>query len=177
MRKFYEVRLSSKLKAGSPTLIEGNQPAISRPPFLKTATPNERADKEASAPEGGLSAGAGIRESCSYWAHIMSHQVGALRALSEEILRGPTLIKVKIWKSDFNRRDPAGNFSAAFLRPQQSQREGGPGRTPSKMRAIRRCRNQGNFLLLGRINSNTSWALGPSARKFYEVRLLSILKA
>ena len=36
-------------------------------------------------------------------------------ALSEEILRGPTLIKVKSWKSDFNQREPAGNFSAAFL--------------------------------------------------------------
>ena len=37
-------------------------------------------------------------------------------ALSEGIFRGPTLIKVKSLKSDFDRRDPAGYFSAAFLR-------------------------------------------------------------
>ena len=43
-------------------------------------------------------------------------------ALSEEILRGPTLIKVKSVKSDFDRR-AAPNFEAAFLRNQQSRRE------------------------------------------------------
>jgi hypothetical protein len=54
-----EVRLQLKIKAGSPTLIEGTQPATSRPPFSATADPENRGDSGASADEGGLSAGAG----------------------------------------------------------------------------------------------------------------------
>ena len=45
----------------------------------------------------------------------MSEQVRALGPLIEKILRGPTLIKVKSVKSDFNRR-AAADFEAAFLR-------------------------------------------------------------
>ena len=47
----------------------------SRPLFSATADPDERAGRGASADEGGLSAGAGIGESCGCWAYIMSHQV------------------------------------------------------------------------------------------------------
>ena len=45
----------------------------------------------------------------------MNEQVRALGPLIEKILRGPTLIKVKSVKSDFNRR-AAPDFEAAFLR-------------------------------------------------------------
>jgi hypothetical protein len=34
-------------------------------------------------PEGGLSAGAGSRESCGCWAHIMSHQIWQEGPLAE----------------------------------------------------------------------------------------------
>ena len=46
----------------------------------------------------------------------MSEQVGALGSSVRETFKGPTLIKVKSLKSAYDRRDPAGNFSAAFLR-------------------------------------------------------------
>ena len=43
----------------------------SGPLFSTTADRNERAYQGPHPPEGGLSAGAGIRKSCSCWAHIM----------------------------------------------------------------------------------------------------------
>ena len=45
----------------------------------------------------------------------MSEQVGALGPSVRETFRGPTLIKVKSLKSDFDRR-AAADFEAAFLR-------------------------------------------------------------
>ena len=41
-------------------MIEGTQPATSRPPFSAASSPEKRAVGGPSAPEGGLSAGAGI---------------------------------------------------------------------------------------------------------------------
>ena len=96
-------------------MIEGTQPATSRPPFSDPADPEKRGGQGPRADEGGLSAGAGSGEKCCGWADLMSEQVGALGPSVREIFRGPTLIKVKSLKSDFDRRDPAGNFSAAFL--------------------------------------------------------------
>ena len=87
----------------------------SEPLFSKTVVSNERADGGRHPPEGGLSAGAGSGGFHGQPTYLIRHQVGALRALSEETFRGPTLIKVKSLKFDFDRRDPAGNFSAAFL--------------------------------------------------------------
>ena len=55
----------------------------SGPLFSKTAPRNERATKGGHLPEGGLSAGAGSRESCCGWAHIMSHQIWLEGPLAE----------------------------------------------------------------------------------------------
>ena len=87
----------------------------------------------------------------------MSGQVRALGPLIEKILRGPTLIKVKSVKSDFNLR-AAADFEATFLRNRRSGRERRQGRTPSKMRAIRRCRKQGVPRPAGPHNVTTSLA-------------------
>ena len=94
----------------------------------------------------------------------MSEQVRALGPLIEKILRGPTLIKVKSVKSDFNRR-AAADFEAAFLRRQQSERERRRWRTPSKMRAIRRCRKQGVPPMMGPLNSRARSGPGASHRE------------
>ena len=80
-------------------------------------------------------------------------------------IKGPTLIKVKSWKSDFNRRDPAGNFEAAFLHNRRSQREGERGETPSRGRAIRRCRKQGVPPMMGSHNVTSSSGPGASHRE------------
>ena len=75
-------------------MIEGTQPATSRPPFSKTAPPEKKASGGASADEGGLSAGAGIGG--EIWLadlHNVTTSWGP-GALSEGTFRGPTLIKV-----------------------------------------------------------------------------------
>ena len=105
---------SHRRKFKVPTLIEG-MPPNSRPPFSATADPDERADSGGALLICGLSAGAGSRGFHGQRAHIMLHQVRALGPLIEENFRGPTLIKVKSVKSDFNRR-AAPDFEAAFLR-------------------------------------------------------------
>ena len=97
-------------------------------------------------------------------------------ASHRENFRGPTLIKVKSVKSDFDRR-AAADFEAAFLRNQQSRRESRPGRTPSKMRAIRRCRKQGVPPMMGRLNSGTSWGLGPLIEKIFRGQTLIKVKS
>ena len=96
----------------------------------------------------------------------MSHQVRALGLLIEKILRGPTLIKVKSVKSDFN-RSAAPDFEAALLRRQQSGRERQRWRTPSKMRAIRRCRKQGVPPMVGPHNVTTNLARRASGGGIY----------
>ena len=85
-------------------------------------------------------------------------------ASHQENFRGPTLIKVKTVKSDFNRR-AAADFEAAFLRNGTPKRESRQGRTPSKMRAIRRCRKQGVPPMMGPLNSPSSWGPGASHRE------------
>ena len=91
----------------------------------------------------------------------MLPQVRALGPLIEKILRGPTLIKVKSVKSDFDRR-AAADFEAAFLRNQQSKRELHPGGQCSRGRAIRRCRKQGVPSMMGPHNVTTSSGPGAS---------------
>ena len=146
-------------------MIKGPLLPTSRPPFSTTADPEKRADGGRHPPEAGLSAGAGSSKFHGCWADLIWEQVGFL---SEG---GLTLIKVKSLKSDFDRRDPAGHFSAAFLRNRGSAKKGRRGRTPSKMRAIRRCRKQGKLLLLGRLNSPSSWGPGALSEEILEVRL------
>ena len=73
----------------------------SRPPISTFISRNESGGRGSHPLEGGLSTGAGTRESCCCWAHIIRHQVGALGPPLRETFKAPTLIKVNSVKSDF----------------------------------------------------------------------------
>ena len=90
-------------------------------------------------------------------------------------IKGPTLIKVKSVKSDFNRR-AAADFEAAFLRRQQSGRELQQGEPPSRGRAIRRCRKQGVPPMMGPHNERASSGPGASHRENFRGPTLILIK-
>ena len=148
-------------------MIEGTQPATSLPLFSAFSSPQNRGSQGGPLLRCGLSAGAGIGG--EIWLADLHNERASWGpgALSEGTFRGPTLIKVKSLKSDFDRRDPAGNFPAAFLRLQQSAKKGKRWRTPSRGRAIRRCRNRGIPCMISRHNEPSSLARRASGGGIY----------